>query len=99
MAMVTRILQSVLHIVHLGDFPKTNCILRFVFTHHIFHPNKRNETADSGAVYIYHNIGPSLEFDKPVILRTEYDLNCRFGMTLSKIGDINQDGFNGKVIK
>lgn len=48
-------------------------------------------------VYIYHNIGPSMDFDKPVILQTDYDLSGRFGMSLSKIGDINRDGFNGNL--
>lgn len=38
-----------------------------------------------------------MDFGEPVILQTDYDKDGRFGMSLSKIGDINRDGFNGNL--
>ena len=39
-----------------------------------------------------------MAFDLQVILKTEFDLDGRFGTTLAKIGDINRDGFNDIAI-
>lgn len=52
---------------------------------------------ENGAVYIYKNHGSSSNFALHTILKTDYDVSGRFGTTISKIGDINQDGFNGKA--
>lgn len=49
---------------------------------------------ENGAVHVYRNIdGKSFELHST--LRSEYELNGRFGTTISRIGDINSDGFNG----
>lgn len=54
-------------------------------------------THENGAVYIYQNGGSSSDFTLKTVLRTDYEFSGRFGTTISKIGDINQDGFNGKT--
>lgn len=51
---------------------------------------------DSGAVYVYRNIdGNSFELHSK--LRPDYEGNGRFGMAISRIGDINGDGFKGNI--
>lgn len=57
-----------------------------------------DEGFDNGAVYIYKNNGGSA-FDLDSTLRPTYALNGRFGTALSKVGDINNDGYNGKQTK
>lgn len=57
--------------------------------------NSKEGTHDNGAVYVYRNLGSSSNFILHATLRTEYELSGRFGTTMTKIGDINQDGFNG----
>lgn len=55
----------------------------------------------SGAVYVYKNQktnGNELDFQLHRVLKTEHDGFGMFGTTLSKIGDINQDGYNGNMI-
>lgn len=55
----------------------------------------------SGAVYIYKNQktnGNRLDFQLHRVLKTGHDGFGMFGTTLSKIGDINRDGYNGNVI-
>lgn len=53
-------------------------------------------THENGAVYIYKNDGSSSSnFGLHTVLRTDYELGGRFGTTISKVGDLNQDGFNG----
>lgn len=58
--------------------------------------HSRTGLYENGAVYIYRNGGSPSDFVLHATLRSEYELNGRFGTTMSKIGDINQDGFNGK---
>lgn len=52
------------------------------------------DSFDNGAVYIYKNLDGN-SFVLQSTLRPSYEFNGRFGTTLSKIGDINNDGFNG----
>lgn len=59
--------------------------------------NSKTGYYENGVVYIYRNEGGSSDFSLQTILRTDYEHSGRFGMTMSKIGDINQDGFNGKI--
>lgn len=63
-----------------------------------FH-KRGSDSYDNGVVYIYQNLeGKSIELY--AILSSEYELNGgRFGTTISKIGDINEDGFNGKMLQ
>lgn len=57
---------------------------------------------ENGAVYIYLNQGQTNagrwhpNFALNAALTSDYSSNGRFGTALSKIGDINQDGYNGK---
>ncbi|XP_031627778.1 integrin alpha-PS3-like [Contarinia nasturtii] len=53
---------------------------------------------ENGAVYIYRNEGTSSNFALHAILRTEYESDGRFGTTMSKVGDVNQDGYNDLVV-
>lgn len=55
----------------------------------------KSGTQENGAVYIYQNGGSSSDFTLKTVLRSDYEFSGRFGTTISKIGDINQDGFNG----
>lgn len=57
--------------------------------------NSKAGTYENGAVYIYKNKGTSSNFALHAVLRSDYEFSGRFGITLSKVGDINQDGFNG----
>lgn len=50
---------------------------------------------DYGKVYVYKNTGPPLNFSLSVILQANDKLSGLFGATLSKVGDLNRDGFNG----
>lgn len=60
--------------------------------------NSKLGTYENGAVYIYKNEGTSSNFVLHATLRSDYEFSGRFGTTLSKVGDINQDGFNGNSI-
>lgn len=67
--------------------------------------NAKKDNYENGAVYIYQNMGEtasgkwSAGFSLKSILRSEIETGGgRFGLAISKIGDINQDGFNGKTI-
>ena len=55
--------------------------------------NSFDQFYDNGAVYIYKNQNGVFKLD--YALKTEYQLSGRFGTTLSKIGDINNDGYKG----
>lgn len=57
--------------------------------------NSKNGNYENGAVYIYKNEGTSSNFVLHAVLRTDYEFSGRFGTTISKVGDINQDGYNG----
>ncbi len=50
-------------------------------------------TRENGALYVYINIG-NLAFERQEIITTDYELDGRFGIALSKIGDVNFDGYN-----
>lgn len=50
---------------------------------------------ETGAVYVHRNIDGN-QFQLNSTLRSDYGLNGRFGMAISRIGDINSDDFNGK---
>lgn len=58
--------------------------------------NSNDGSYENGAVYVFKNLGSSSNFVLHSTLRTEYEFSGRFGMTMSRINDINQDGFNGK---
>lgn len=55
---------------------------------------------ENGVVYIYYclRFGMVIDYAAPVLLSSNDKYNGRFGTALSKIGDINGDGFNGKLI-
>lgn len=57
--------------------------------------HSKSGTYENGAVFIYRNGGSSSNFALQTILQTDYEFSGRFGTTLSKLGDINRDGFNG----
>lgn len=57
--------------------------------------NSKAGTYETGSVYIYKNTGGSSNFILQSVLRSDYEFSGRFGTTISKVGDINQDGFNG----
>lgn len=59
--------------------------------------NSKTGSYENGAVYIYKNEGTSSNFVLHTVLRTDYEFSGRFGTTMSKVGDINRDGFNGIV--
>lgn len=62
--------------------------------------SKKN-SYDNGAVYIYQNLGDStprkwsLNFVLQSVLLSDYESGGRFGTSISRLGDINLDGFNG----
>lgn len=58
--------------------------------------HSKDGTYENGAVYIYRNVGTSSNFALHARLTTDYEFSGRFGTTISKIGDIDQDGFNGE---
>lgn len=60
-----------------------------------FH-KKNRDSYDNGAVYIFKN-SEGKSFDLHTILESSYDLNGCFGLTISKIGDIDMDGYNGNL--
>lgn len=53
------------------------------------------DSYDNGKVYVYKNEGTN-KFVTTLELITDYKDNGRFGMALGKIGDIDNDGYNGK---
>lgn len=60
---------------------------------------------ENGAVYVYENLGEtatgkwSAGFSLKNTLQSEVESGGgRFGLAISKIGDINQDGYNGKML-
>lgn len=64
--------------------------------------NAKKDSYENGAVYIYENLGESATgkwsagFSIKTILRSDVEsAGGRFGLAISKIGDINQDGYNG----
>ncbi|KAG4071617.1 hypothetical protein HA402_011771 [Bradysia odoriphaga] len=67
--------------------------------------NAKKDSYENGAVYIYENLGEtasgkwSAGFSLKSILRSDIEsAGGRFGMAISKIGDINQDGFNDLAV-
>lgn len=50
-----------------------------------------------GRVYLYLQLAP-LTFSKPVALTGTYTFG-RFGTAIAPMGDVNQDGYNGKPMK
>ncbi|XP_063697187.1 integrin alpha-PS3-like [Culicoides brevitarsis] len=57
----------------------------------------RNSYFESGAVYIYINTG-KLSFELQTALTSDYLFGGRFGTAMSKLGDINDDGFRDVAI-
>lgn len=53
---------------------------------------------ENGGVYIYYCRGKVVDYTAPVLISSNYKYNGRFGTAMSKIGDINGDGFKGKLI-
>jgi len=39
-----------------------------------------------------------MKFEKPILLQSSYKGNGKFGMSISKIGDINLDGYNDLLV-
>lgn len=61
--------------------------------------NKRTmDGVDNGAVYFYRNL-EGKSFELAAVLQSDSRIDGgRFGTTLTKIGDINGDGFNGVFV-
>lgn len=57
----------------------------------------KNSYFESGAVYIYLNTG-KLSFELQTQLTTDYLFGGRFGTSMSKLGDINDDGYHDVAI-
>lgn len=56
--------------------------------------SKDGSSFENGVVYVFLNDrGTSF---RSTVLQSEYPLNGRFGTALSKVGDVDGDGFNGK---
>ncbi|KAH8361875.1 hypothetical protein KR200_004249 [Drosophila serrata] len=55
-----------------------------------------NDTADNGAIYVFINKG-LLNFEKKIV-KSPLANSARFGTTLSRLGDINHDGFNDVAV-
>lgn len=51
---------------------------------------------DNGAVYIYKR--KKKIFDLQTTLKTDYEYSGQFGTTMSKVGDLNNDGFNDLIV-
>lgn len=68
--------------------------------------NSKEDSYENGAVYVYENLGEtatgiswSAGFTLKNILRSEIESGGgRFGLAISKIGDINEDGYNGNIM-
>ncbi|CAG9812133.1 unnamed protein product [Chironomus riparius] len=56
-----------------------------------------DELHDNGAVYVFINIG-NMKFKSPTILQSSFKGSGRFGMSISKLGDVNLDGYNDLLI-
>uniref|UniRef100_A0A336MXS4 CSON002754 protein n=1 Tax=Culicoides sonorensis TaxID=179676 RepID=A0A336MXS4_CULSO len=59
--------------------------------------HSKNSYFESGAVYIYLNTG-KLTFELQILLTSDYLFGGRFGTSMSKLGDLNQDGYNDVAI-
>lgn len=59
--------------------------------------HSKNSYFESGAVYVYLNTG-KLSFELQVSLTSDYLFGGRFGTSMSKLGDINDDGYNDVAI-
>lgn len=58
-----------------------------------FHSN--DETSfENGVVYVFLN-DRGIAFEAATVLRTDYTKSGRFGSALSKVGDVDGDGYNG----
>lgn len=61
-------------------------------------PNFFDRKAEiGGAVYVYLNPASHWEKARPIRLNGTYD--SMFGMTVSSVGDLDQDGYEGMVRK
>lgn len=64
--------------------------------------NGKENSYENGAVYIYRNMGESTRgkwsssFLLQSTLRSDYESAGRFGSSISRLGDINQDGYKGE---
>ncbi|KAK2177777.1 hypothetical protein NP493_580g01067 [Ridgeia piscesae] len=64
-----------------------------------FHSDYTTETYESGAVYVhYQNPQETFLPDKRTLLRGKKTSRARFGLAVSAIGDINNDGFNDLAV-
>lgn len=60
--------------------------------------NSKSGSYENGAVYIYKNEGSSSNFVLQTILHTDHEYSGRFGTTMSKVGDLNNDGYNDLIV-
>lgn len=64
----------------------------------------KENSYENGAVYIYQNLGESTpgkwssNFVLQSVLLSEYESGGRFGSSISRLGDINQDGYKGELM-
>jgi len=59
---------------------------------------KDTENFDMGRVYVYLRQKNKKDFQFAEIVLNGFKAKSRFGTTLAKIGDVNDDGFNGKCL-
>ncbi|XP_055536968.1 integrin alpha-PS3-like [Wyeomyia smithii] len=59
--------------------------------------NSKDSDHENGVVYIFRNEG-NLHFEHQTTLSSDYEFSGRFGISLAKIGDVNNDGFNDIAI-
>lgn len=63
--------------------------------------HSKENSYENGAVYIYQNLGESTpgkwssNFVLQSVLLSDYESGGRFGSSISRLGDINQDGYKG----
>lgn len=59
--------------------------------------HSKNSYFENGAVYVYINTG-KISFELQTLLTSEYLFGGRFGTSMSKLGDLNHDGYNDVAI-
>lgn len=60
--------------------------------------NAMDDSFDNGKVYVYGSRGNGLEIIATLLATGNVGHAARFGTAVAKIGDLNGDGYNGKVL-
>lgn len=75
-----------------GDFNDDGvCDLVIAAPFHCWH----RDSYDNGAVYVYRRVAGQDRLSLSETLRATYQLDGRFGLAITNVGDIDRDGFNG----